>query len=281
MEYHETHAISHDLKIPKIIYGTAWKKDKTASLVSKAIELGFRGLDTACQPKHYFEPGVGKALSDLKKMGFARDEIFLQTKYTPYPGQDPKNVPYDPSSGLRDQVLQSFSVSLKNLGTDYLDSLVLHSPLNTFDRTIEVWNAMEEIHERSGAKVLGISNCYDLNTLKSLYETVSVKPTILQNRFYQETDFDKDIRKWCLEKNIVYQSFWTLSANQVLLANNDFQSIANQYTKTAPQILFRFLTQIGVAPLTGTTSETHMQEDLSIFDFELSSKHLNQIHGLL
>src|SRR3990167_6136754 len=79
------------IRMPKIIYGTAWKKERTASLVVKAVKYGFRGIDTACQPKHYFEPGVGQALKELETVGIARDQIFLQTKFTPITSQDPNN----------------------------------------------------------------------------------------------------------------------------------------------------------------------------------------------
>lgn len=111
-----------------MFYGTAWKKERTADLVSLALKKGFRAIDTACQPRHYNEPGVGQGIA---LSGVDRKEIFLQTKYTPIGGQDPNNVPYDPKSPLKTQVRTSLQVSLQNLKTDYLDSLVLHSPLQS------------------------------------------------------------------------------------------------------------------------------------------------------
>ena len=88
------------------------------------------GIDTACQPRHYNEPGVGLAVKKLIDEGFIkRSDLFLQTKYTPIGGQDPNNIPYDPSQPIEIQVEQSFQKSLSNLHTDYLDSLILHSPL--------------------------------------------------------------------------------------------------------------------------------------------------------
>ena len=269
------------IRMPKIIYGTAWKKDQTAALIVKAVKHGFRGIDTACQPKHYFEPGVGQALKELKTIGFDRDQIFLQTKFTPISGQDPNNIPYDPNASLHEQVMTSFAVSKKNLGTDFIDSLILHSPLNTHPETMEAWKAMEEIYHFSGVKQLGISNCYDLKKMQQLYHDASVKPSVLQNRFYKETHFDKDLRKWCSENDIVYQSFWTLSANPTLLQSAVITDIASSNNKTPAQVLFRYLTQVGVAPLTGTTSEAHMVEDLAIFTFELSKDDMNKIHNLL
>jgi hypothetical protein len=81
---------------PSIIYGTAWKKERTKDLVELAVRTGFRAIDTACQPKHYNEAGVGDALETLYSDNFVRrEELFLQTKFTSLQGQDPAQVPYD------------------------------------------------------------------------------------------------------------------------------------------------------------------------------------------
>ena len=126
------------------MYGTAWKKEKTTDLVVAAVRAGFRGIDTACQPKHYYEPGVGQALQRLAaEDGIQREEIFLQTKFTPLRGQDPKNVPYDTNAPLPVQVQQSLATSLRNLQTTYIDSLVLHSPLDSHKNTMVVWREFE------------------------------------------------------------------------------------------------------------------------------------------
>jgi len=120
------------VRSPRILYGTAWKKEDTEGLVRTAILQGFRGIDTACQPKHYHEPGVGAGVSSFadEKAStgkLAREDLYLQTKFTPLSGQDPARIPYDPKAPLADQVRQSFAVSLRNLRTHYLDCLVLHS----------------------------------------------------------------------------------------------------------------------------------------------------------
>lgn len=267
--------------MPKIIYGTAWKKDQTAHLVEKAVRYGFAGIDTACQPKHYQEEGVGAALAALQKQGLRRDRLFLQTKFTPLPGQDPERIPYDPDAPLAEQVAQSFARSQKNLGTDYVDSLVLHSPLPTWDQLMTVWRAMEDIHDQQGARLLGISNCYDPALFKRLHQEARVKPSVLQNRFYADTGYDQALRAFCREASVVYQSFWTLTANPHILRSRVVQDLARQYRRTDAQIFFRFLTQIGIVPLTGTTSDQHMQEDLAIFEFEIAADALPRLEALL
>jgi diketogulonate reductase-like aldo/keto reductase len=117
--------------------------------------------------------------------------------------------------------------------------------------------------------------------IRSLYADANVQPAVVQNRFYQETGYDADLRHWCSNHGVIYQSFWTLTANPHILASNTVRTIAQKYKKTEAQIFFRYLSQSGIVPLTGTSSEQHMREDLSIFDFELSSEDLKNVSLLL
>lgn len=264
------------LPMPCLLYGTAWKKEKTADLVSLAVKNGFRGIDTACQPKHYNERGVGEALKRLFCEGISRSDLYVQTKFTPVNGQDPSTIPYDKRASLDEQVAESFVVSKKNLGVDYVDGLILHAPLDNFDQTMIVWQAMEHIYKLGEAKQIGLSNCYELEMLQQLYESASIKPTILQNRFYQATNYDHEIRRWCKEK-MVYQSFWTLTANPEILSSEILQTTALRYQRTVVQILFRFLVDSNIVPLTGTSSELHMKEDLAILNFDLPKTVIEEI----
>lgn len=270
------------IKMPKIIYGTAWKKDLTASLLEQAIMMGFRGIDTACQPKHYHEPGVGEGLKACISNGvITRPELYLQTKFTSLNGQDPNRIPYDPKASLSQQVNQSLETSLKNLQTSYLDCLVLHSPMATDALTLEVWRAMEVFVKDGIVKQLGISNCYDIGTLQDLFHASETKPAIIQNRFYATTGYDREIRVFCRQHGIIYQSFWTLTANPHLLSESAVTSLASRYQRTTVQVFFRYLSQIGIVPLTGTTSTGHMKQDLAIFDFELADAECEVISALL
>lgn len=269
------------VRMPRIIYGTAWKKQRTTALVEQALATGFRGIDTACQPKHYYEPGVGEALAVSYALGFSRDQVYLQSKFTPLNGQDPQQIPYDPKAALGEQVVQSFQASLQNLQTDYLDGLILHSPLADKQELLEVWQAMEGIFQDGGAKQLGISNCYDPALFQYLYEAATVKPALVQNRFYADTGYDVALRAFCRQHGVIYQSFWTLTANPGILANDVIKSLAERYRCTPAQVFFRYLSQTGIVPLTGTTSEQHMKEDLAIFEFELSEDESALIERLL
>src|SRR5690349_5770333 len=110
------------VRVPGLMYGTAWKEERTEALVRDALAAGFRAIDTANQRKHYHEAGVGAALA---ASGVPRGELFIQSKFTFRRGQDHR-LPYDPHAELAVQVQQSFESSLRHLGLSTLDAYVLH-----------------------------------------------------------------------------------------------------------------------------------------------------------
>jgi diketogulonate reductase-like aldo/keto reductase len=267
--------------MPKLIYGTAWKKERTVELVKAALHCGFRGIDTACQPKHYHEAGVGEALEAAAAEGVARDALFVQTKFTPLEGQDPAAVPYDKNAPLERQVEQSFKTSQANLRSDYVDSYVLHSPLFPFARLLKVWRTMEKIAASGGARQLGISNCYDLGTLKRLFNEAEIKPAVLQNRFYADTGYDTELRAFCDEKEIRYQGFWSLTANPHLLGSEPVVRASLKRRLSPAQIFYAYLMAKEITPLDGTTSLEHMQEDLAVLSIRLETEEIAAIDGLI
>src|SRR2546428_7074766 len=94
---------------PDFLYGTAWKEDRTQALTELALRMGFRGIDTANQRRHYVEAGVGQGLAAAYRAGVVtRADVFLQTKFTCQPGQDHR-LPYDPAADLATQVAQSLA----------------------------------------------------------------------------------------------------------------------------------------------------------------------------
>jgi diketogulonate reductase-like aldo/keto reductase len=279
-------AISNIVKkkdYPRMMYGTAWKKTKTTDLIVEAVLSGFRAIDTACQPKHYSEDLVGKAVTILEKEhNIPRSELFLQTKFTSLDGQDPNNIPYDKNAELTEQVKQSFQKSLDNLQTDYLDSLVMHSPMGTYEKTMTVWGVFEDFFNSGKVHYLGISNIYNLELLKKIWNKANIKPAVIQNRFYAETSYDKSIRAFCKENGIAYQSFWTLTANPHILGSKPVKLLSTKYNLTCEQVLFKFVLQIGISPLTGTNSKEHMKQDLETLGLnDFSNEELMKIGALI
>lgn len=258
--------------IPAFLYGTAWKKEKTADLVYLAISSGFKGVDTAAQPKHYREDLVGQGIRRvLSEDKISRDELFIQTKFTSVNGQDPNRMPYNPTASISEQVHTSIKSSLMNLRpsaeesnseSTYLDCLVLHSPLPTMAQTLEAWRAAEsyippKIH------YLGISNV-TRSILEQLYDAAEYKPAVVQNRFYPSTNFDASVRAFCAEKSIVYQSFWTLSANPNIIRGPEVGLVAENLGLSPYEAMYSLVLGLdNVIVLNGTTDAKHMIDDLS------------------
>jgi len=222
---------------PDFLYGTAWKEDRTASLTELAIRMGFRAIDTANQRRHYFEAGVGQGLAAAYLTGVVtRADLFLQTKFTYQRGQDHR-LPYDPAAGLAVQVAQSMASSLEHLGTDHVDSYVLHGPSSGYEWTV------------AGAH--------------------TEAPAFVQNRCFARVGWDRDVRSFCWERKIIYQGFSLLTANTEVVRHPLITELARGANATPAQIVFAFAHAVGMLPLTGTSDPEHLKQDLAARDLTL------------
>ncbi|KAI0391043.1 putative aldo-keto reductase [Xylariaceae sp. FL0594] len=256
----------------RLLYGTAWKKEATADLVYKALKAGFRGIDTAAQPRHYNEPLVGVGIKKAISEGIVkREDLFIQTKFTPVDGQDLDNMPYNPKDTLDKQVHASVASSLTSFTFDcpvnaYIDSLVLHSPPSShFADLLLVWQTLETYVPHK-IRHLGISNT-DLHVVNRLCTSadVRIRPAVVQNRFYPATHWDVDLRAYCRAQGISFQTFWTLSGNPKLLRSETVQELAKSAGVTPPVALYALVLGLeGTTVLDGTTNESHMAEDLKV-----------------
>jgi diketogulonate reductase-like aldo/keto reductase len=261
--------------IPHFIYGTAWKEDRTEALVRLALENGFRAIDTANQRKHYFEEGVGVALSG------PRSELWLQTKFTYARGQDHR-LPYDPNASFKEQVNQSFASSLEHLRTDYVDSYVLHGPELSHgltDNDVEVWRAMELLHAAGKTKALGISNT-TAEQLAKLASISHVPIAFVQNRCYASRGWDADVRALCRQHAITYQGFSILTANRTELQRPFIDDIALRLGVARETVIFRAAIQLGILPLTGTSNAQHMRDDLHALEITLTDADVHAIETI-
>lgn len=278
----DRHLTVHGVRVPRFVYGTAWKEERTEALARAAIAAGFAGIDTANQRRHYVEALVGKAVAAAIVDGaVSRDDLFLQTKFTYARGQDHR-LPYEPKAPLADQVAQSFASSLEHLGTDYLDSYVLHGPSSPYglsDADWQVWRAIESLAEQGKTRLVGVSNV-SLEQLVALSAGAKVAPAFVQNRCFASDGWDAEVRGYCRAHDIVYQGFSLLTANGREIARPLIARIADRVGRSPAQVVFRFALQVGMIPLTGTSSDRHMQEDLACFDFELTDAEVEAVQRI-
>ena len=267
---------------PRFLYGTAWKEDETERLTLLALRAGFRGIDTANQRKHYHEAAVGSAIATAIRDGLvARDALFLQTKFTFRGGQDHR-LPYDPRAPIATQVAQSFESSLAHLGTDVIDSYVLHGSSQGEGwgaADWEAWRAMEAIHDAGKVRALGVSNV-TAEQLRVLCDSARVPPAFVQNRCYAVRGWDRATRAVCAEFGVTYQGFSLLTANRQVLGHPELRRIAERHGRGVAQVVFRFALEVGMIPLTGTTDPEHMRADLAVFDFGLDPDEVRRIEAL-
>lgn len=268
--------------IPDFIYGTAWKEERTAGLTELALRAGFRAIDTANQRKHYFEAGAGQALSAAYRAGVVkRSDLFLQTKFTDQGGQDHR-LPYDPAAKLAVQVAQSLASSLEHLGTDYVDSFVLHGPSSAYGWTQDdanVWEAMIQERNAGRTRLLGVSNV-SLRHLEQMAAVHDEQPTFVQNRCYARFGWDRQVRLFCRKHKIIYQGFSLLTANVEVLRHPAVARLAATLGVTVPQIVFAFARAAGILPLTGTSSAEHMKHDLDSRNLELPADAVQAMETL-
>ncbi|KAM0329123.1 hypothetical protein ACHAQA_004419 [Verticillium albo-atrum] len=251
---------------PRLLYGTAWKQGRTTPLVLAALRSGFRGIDTAAQPLHYREDLVGAALQQhLASDTGPREPVFVQTKFSPNQAAtadvDGPPIPYPWDAPLEAQVDASIASSLAHLGADHIDMLLLHAPLPLTSDTLRAWHALEAHAGPDGpAHRLGVSNV-SLPQLEAIFAAARVKPSVVQNRF--RPPYDVPLRAFCRARGVVYQSFWTLTANAALVRGDLVGGVAAAAAVSREVVTYCLVMALGVCVLDGTTREEEMRADLA------------------
>ncbi|MCJ1383893.1 hypothetical protein MMC17_007007 [Xylographa soralifera] len=258
--------------IPRFVYGTAFKGDRSTLLVEQALRIGYVGIDTASVTKNYQEKLVADGVRNvLAEQKLEREDLYVQTKFTPWvEGKDPAYFPYDTKADVRTQIHTSISSSFKNfdmttidgaLRPVYIDNMTLHDPFPRMQDTLAAWRVLETCVPHQ-INTLGISNV-DLATLKQIYDAVKVKPAVVQNRFAPETGYDIPVRKFCEEHGIVYQPWGVLWGNSKLLESDTITAVAKELDVSKQLALYLCVLSLGkVSMLNGTTNEETMKTDL-------------------
>jgi diketogulonate reductase-like aldo/keto reductase len=172
--------------------------------------------------------------------------------------------------------------SLEHLGTDHVDSYVLHGPASGHawsDDDAEVWGAMARERDAGRTRLLGVSNV-SLRHLQQMAATGAEMPAFVQNRCFAVRGWDREVRAFCTQRRIVYQGFSLLTANPDVLRHPLVTGIGARSQATSAQVVFAFARAVGMLPLTGTSDPEHMKQDLAARALALSADEVRGIESI-
>ncbi len=260
----KTVLLNSGYEMPIIGLGTWTQDDDTAeNSVYEALKDGYRLIDTA----QYYgnETGVGKGIHRAIRDGIVtREEVFVTTKVMP---------------SNYDRAYRSIDDSLKRLGLDYIDLMLIHQ---SGSNDTEVYKALCQGVKDGKLRSIGISNYYTLEEYERVTSGGEIKPAVVQNEnhpFYQNTEFQRDIAKY----GTVVESWYPFGGRghtQDLFGNDTITEIANVHNKTSAQIILRWHLQAGYVTIPGSQNPDHILENISIFDFELTEEETHRMAEL-
>src|SRR6476619_2589204 len=252
----------HGAQIPVIGLGT-WplRGAESAAQVRTAIESGYRLIDTAENYRN--EDGVGQGIRDS---GIDRSEIFLTTKF---------NREWHSVDGVR----TAYEASLKRLGLDYIDLLLVHWPNPDQDRYVDALRGLQAILDDGGLRAIGTSNFKPAH-LQRVQEETGIIPDVNQIQLSPYST-RSDAREYHSEHDIVTESWSPLGASSDALRNDPLiTSIANDHGKSPTQIVLRWHVQLGLVVIPRSSQSGRMAENIDIFDFELTEEEMSKISSL-
>lgn len=247
--------LNNGIDMPMISIGTWQYNTSTAEeVVRTAMQVGFNHIDTANDYNN--QEGVGAALK-----GVDRSSYFLTTKVPP---------------GSASATAKHLQENLDQLGLDYVDLVLVHyEPINPFGKCKamqEQWTAMEEFYKAGKAKAIGVSN-YCPSSLECIKETMTVTPAVNQVKFHVGMGTDPiGLKSYMDAVGIHMQAYSPLGDGTSELITGDLVTgIGSNHGKTGAQVALRWIQENGVSLSTKTTKQSHMEEDLDVFNFELTA----------
>ena len=255
--------------IPEIGLGT-WLIDnkKVVGVTKLAIDLGYRHIDTA--QAYMNERGVGKA---IKECGLPREQLYITTKVM---------AEYKTYARAKKSVLSS----LKKLGLEYLDLILIHSPepwmefrktkKNYFKENLNVWRALEELYEEGKVKAIGTSN-FRIRDLQNIIDNCKIKPMVNQSLAHVgQVPFE--LFEYCKKNDIVFEAYSPIAHGEAyrLVEVNE---VAERYHKTFAQICLKYLIQLGMVVLPKASSEGHLKDNFDL-DFTISEEDMKILNNV-
>jgi len=259
--------LNNGVGIHCIGYGTFQTPvEETFQAVAKAIELGYRHIDTASYYQN--EAGVGKA---VRESGLPREEFFVTSKL------------WNSERGY-EKTKAAFEKTMQELGLEYLDLYLIHWPANYLQfgaeakkLNAETWRALEDLYFEGRIKAIGLSNFLP-HHIENLMETAQVKPMVNQIELHPGW-LQSGTIKYCQDQEILVEA-WSPLGRKEVLENPVLEEIAQKYGKSTAQLCVRWVLQHGVLPLPKTVSAERMAANAAVFDFEISAEDMQTIDSL-
>lgn len=251
--------LNNGIEMPILGFGVYQvEPSETEKVVSEALQVGYRSIDTAAAYEN--EEAVGKA---IQNSGIARDKLFITTKL------------WVQDTGY-ENTKKAFEKSLKKLRLDYLDLYLIHQPFGDYYGS---WRAMEELHKDGRIKAIGVSNFHP-DRLIDLILHNEVVPAVNQ---IETHPFNQQIttQRFLKENGVQIESWGPFAEGKNDIFNNQIlKTIAQKYNKTTAQVILRWLTQRDVVIIPKSVNKNRMEENFSIFDFELTKEDMHEIQKL-
>lgn len=273
-----TVTLNNGVLLPILGLGTYRLRDPelVKSIVSRAIQLGYKLIDTASGYKN--EEFIGECLKEEFNSGRARrQELFITSKL-------------GPAQHGRQQARATLIKSLNDLQITYLDLYLIHwpgssglqpaDPQNSALRK-ESWLEMEEMYKEGKIKAIGVSN-YTIAHLEELLTYCSIPPALLQVEIHPFL-CQKELRQFCKQHNIHVQAYSSLGAStgcMELMSNKVIQDIAKCHSKSPSQVLLRWAVENSLSIIPKTSQIDRLHENANIFDFSLTENEMQQLNDL-
>ena len=248
--------LNNGVEMPQLGFGTIQQfGEQITDNVAFALNNGYKLIDTANRYGNEVEVGEG-----LKKSGLKREDYFLETKLGP--------TLYE-----NDEAIDG---TLKRLGVDYIDLMILHHPVNNY---IYAYKMLEKAYKEGKLRAIGVSN-FPVEQLEHLLSECEVIPAVMQVEAHPYYPAEK-VKTFCDEKGIKLQAWYPLGHGNADLINDPvFVELAKKYSKSPVQVILRWHIQMGFALVPGSKSHGHIKENAEIFDFELTSDEMALIATL-
>ncbi|WP_371179796.1 aldo/keto reductase [Enterococcus casseliflavus] len=262
-----SYTLSNNVTIPELGFGT-WQTpdgDVAVASVKKALEVGYRHIDTAQGYKN--EASVGQA---IKESGIPREELFLTTKLWN------ANHSYD-------LVMSSFEESLEKLQTDYINLFLIHWPNpvafrdNWQTANAETWRAFEELYQAGKIKAIGVSNFLP-HHFEELKKTATIFPMVNQI-FLAPGELQEEVVTYCQEHDVLLEAYSPLGTGKIFDVP-EMKALAEKHQKSIAQVALRWSLQHGFLPLPKSVTPSRIEENIHVFDFELSEEDMKTIDQL-